>query len=82
MVRFDHLCRHLILFCSLCAGSAVGPLHAAADNWPQWRGPLGNNTTAERDLPIVWGEDRGIVWKCPLPPWGHSTVCGVTSRTT
>ena len=49
------------------------PVEIMAENWPQWRGPAGNNTTPERDLPIVWSEDRGLVWKCPLPEWGNST---------
>lgn len=44
-----------------------------ADNWPQWRGPYGNNSTTERELPIVWAENRGILWKTPLPEWGNST---------
>jgi outer membrane protein assembly factor BamB len=44
-----------------------------AENWPQWRGPTGTGVSAERDLPIVWREDRGVVWKCSLPEWGTST---------
>jgi outer membrane protein assembly factor BamB len=27
----------------------------------------------EKDLPVVWHEERGIVWKTPLPPWGTSS---------
>ena len=57
----------VLVGCFLCI-----PL-GLAENWPQWRGPRGDSTTAERDLPIVWGEDRGLVWKCPLPSWGNST---------
>lgn len=44
-----------------------------ADNWPQWRGPDGTGVSQERDLPVVWHEERAIVWKTPLPAWGTST---------
>jgi len=44
-----------------------------AENWPQWRGPRGDNTSKERNLPIVWSETRGLLWKCPLPEYGCST---------
>ena len=46
---------------------------AIADNWPQWRGPDGTGVSHEKDLPVVWHEERGIDWKTPLPPWGTST---------
>ncbi len=58
---------------AIVAFTAMWSLQAAAENWPQWRGPHGNNVAAERDLPIVWSETRGLVWKCPLPEWGNST---------
>jgi outer membrane protein assembly factor BamB len=44
-----------------------------AADWPQWRGPEGTGISSEKDLPIVWHEKRGIVWKTPLPEWGTST---------
>jgi outer membrane protein assembly factor BamB len=53
--------------------TATGGHTVRAENWPQWRGPYGNNSTSERELPIVWAEDRSIVWKTPLPQWGTST---------
>ncbi len=46
---------------------------AAADNWPQWRGPAGNSVSAETGLPLTWSEDKGVAWKCPLPGEGAST---------
>ncbi len=46
---------------------------ASAENWPQWRGPAGTGVSDETNLPIVWREDRGVVWKCRLPEWGTST---------
>src|SRR5688500_10214468 len=48
-------------------------LPALAADWPQWRGPAGTGVSDEKDLPVVWNETRGIVWKCELPQWGTST---------
>lgn len=45
---------------------------ARAENWPQPRGPLGTGVSAERDIPIIWSEARGLHWKSPLPK-GSST---------
>ena len=49
------------------------PQWIAAADWPQWRGPAGTGVSSEKQLPIIWHEDRAIVWKCPLPEWGTST---------
>jgi outer membrane protein assembly factor BamB len=46
---------------------------AAAGNWPQWRGPTGNSASTETGLPLTWSEEKGVVWKCPLPGEGAST---------
>jgi outer membrane protein assembly factor BamB len=47
--------------------------HVLAADWPQWRGLEGTGVSHEKGVPIVWHEQRSIVWKCPLPPWGDST---------
>jgi len=52
---------------------AFGPDSVSAADWPQWRGPVGTGVSTEKQLPIIWHEDRSIVWKCPLPEWGTST---------
>jgi outer membrane protein assembly factor BamB len=43
------------------------PLATLAANWPQWRGPAGDGTSPETDLPLRWSEAENIRWKCPLP---------------
>src|SRR6187399_3097694 len=55
------------LLLALLAGSARG------ENWPQWRGPSGTGLSGEKDLPVTWNEQRGILWKVPLPGTGTST---------
>ena len=32
---------------------------ARADNWPQWRGPGGDGTSREKDLPLELEQDLG-----------------------
>ncbi|MGI8981358.1 MAG: PQQ-binding-like beta-propeller repeat protein [Pirellulaceae bacterium] len=46
---------------------------ANGEDWPQWRGPAGTGVSGEKELPIVWNEQRGILWKVPLPGTGTST---------
>jgi outer membrane protein assembly factor BamB len=46
---------------------------APAGNWPQWRGPSGNSVSTETGLPLNWSDEKGVVWKCPLPGEGVST---------
>jgi outer membrane protein assembly factor BamB len=57
----------VLLFGSCTCGGAW------AGDWPQWRGPEGTGVSQDKDVPIVWHESRGIVWKCPLPEWATST---------
>ena len=56
-----------LFICLLLAGSA------AAENWPQWRGPSGDGISPEKNLPEVWGPEQNIRWRTPLPGLGTST---------
>lgn len=47
--------------------------NAHAENWPQWRGPLGTGITSETQLPLRWGPEQGVRWKAKLPERGNST---------
>ncbi|HST19893.1 MAG TPA: PQQ-binding-like beta-propeller repeat protein [Blastocatellia bacterium] len=46
---------------------------ALADNWPQWRGPALNGTSAEKNLPLKWSTEENVTWKLALPSWSGST---------
>ena len=46
---------------------------AAADNWPQWRGPALNGTSGERNLPVKWGAEENVSWKLAMPEASGST---------
>src|SRR6516162_6052722 len=43
------------------------------DEWPQFRGPNGSATSAEKRLPTEWDADRNIAWKAKLPGYGWSS---------
>lgn len=44
-----------------------------AENWPSWRGPNGDQTTAETDFPLKWSRDENVRWRTPLPDEGNSS---------
>lgn len=57
-----------------------------AENWPQWRGPLMNGVSGEKNLPLRWGREENIAWKLALPGlsaatpaiWGDKVFLNVT----
>jgi outer membrane protein assembly factor BamB len=44
-----------------------------AQNWPNWRGPNGDGTSIETNLPVTWDSITNVVWKSPVPGVGHSS---------
>jgi outer membrane protein assembly factor BamB len=62
----SHLRPFSRLALALAAGLAALAPPAAAD-WPHWRGPDHDGTSAERGLPVEWGEGKNVLWKLPLP---------------
>ena len=46
---------------------------ASAENWPGWRGPRGDGTSLEREMPTHWSGTENIVWKTAVPGEGHSS---------
>lgn len=46
---------------------------AAADNWPNWRGPSLDGVSPSKTAPLEWSESKNILWKVPLPSWAGST---------
>ncbi len=43
-------------------------------NWPQWRGPNSNGTTANaRNLPVKWTQTENVAWRTKLPSWSAAT---------
>lgn len=60
------------LTCSLLLSLAVS---ARADNWPQWRGPAFNGSSAETGLPVKFSKTENVKWSAPMP--GPSAACPI-----
>jgi len=46
---------------------------ASGENWPGWRGPRGDGTSLETDVPAKWSGTDNVAWKTPIPGSGHSS---------
>jgi outer membrane protein assembly factor BamB len=46
---------------------------SSAENWPEFRGPLGNGHAAALGLPLQWSETENVVWKTPIHDKGWSS---------
>jgi outer membrane protein assembly factor BamB len=57
-----------LLILSWCATAG-----SQAENWPGWRGPRGDGTSAETGIPVRWSASENIAWKVPVPGVGHSS---------
>ena len=59
-----------ILLAALILALAVP---ARAENWPGWRGPHGDGTSTEKNVPTRWSATNNIVWQTSLPGAGHAS---------
>jgi outer membrane protein assembly factor BamB len=69
----NRIFRGLALQLLASSGLAAAGLAAAADDWPQFRGPTGQGHSAERGVPFEWSESRNVVWKTSVPGLGWSS---------
>ena len=53
--------------CVLCASTV------SAEDWPGWRGPRGDGTSTETNIPLEWSATKNVRWKAALPGVGHSS---------
>jgi outer membrane protein assembly factor BamB len=61
--------------------TALMASHADADqNWPQFRGPHGDGTSAARNVPLTWSESNNIAWKVAVPGRGRSSPVVMEDR--
>ena len=44
-----------------------------AENWPGWRGPNGDGTSRETNLPTQWDSITNVKWKIPVTGIGHGS---------
>lgn len=47
----------------------------SAENWPGWRGPRGDGTSLEKNIPVSWNgaEGKNVAWKVAIPGEGHAS---------
>ena len=68
-------CCCTLLCCYSCAAAAD------ANDWTQFRGPLGTGVAASTgELPIEWDAKKNIAWKASLPGRGPSSPIVVANR--
>ncbi len=46
---------------------------ANAENWPNWRGPNGDGTSSETNIPTKWDSVTNVLWKIEVPGVGHGS---------
>ena len=71
-MRFLSACWTLLVL-AIFSISALG-----GENWPQFRGPLGNGHSDAVDLPLTWSESENVKWKTPIRgrAWSSPVVWG------
>lgn len=55
----------------ILSGLLVEPV--SAENWPGWRGPRGDGTSTEQNLPTEWSNSRNVAWQTAIPGLGHAS---------
>jgi outer membrane protein assembly factor BamB len=66
----NRVCRCLAF---LVAVVSIARSPVVAEEWPGWRGPRGDGTSLETNVPTRWSGSENVVWKTPVPGEGHSS---------
>jgi outer membrane protein assembly factor BamB len=45
----------------------------SAENWPGWRGPRGDGSSLDKNLPMQWSDTDKLAWKKAIPGIGHAS---------
>ena len=56
-----------------CLAFWVLPCDLSAENWPGWRGPRGDGSSLDKNLPTHWSPSENIAWKVAIPGTGHAS---------
>jgi len=66
----------LVLVFGLALTCCFAPSNSVhGENWPGWRGPRGDGTSLETDVPLAWDGPTGknLLWKSEVPGVGHAS---------
>ena len=44
-----------------------------AEDWPGWRGPRGDGSSLEQNIPTRWSQKDNIAWKVEVPGVGYAS---------
>ena len=72
----SNLVRYIVLLIVMTVLTGV----AAAESWPEFRGPRGDGHAPNSRIPIRWSEEQNVAWKTSLPGRGWSTPVVVGSQ--
>jgi outer membrane protein assembly factor BamB len=53
---------------------------AAAEDWPEFRGPTGQGLSTAANVPVRWNATENVAWKQPIPGTGWSSPVLVDGR--
>ena len=72
--RNVNVMKRYVVLAVLVMGLLAGPAPTVrAEAWPCWRGPRGDGTCIEKDVPAQWDPREGL-WKTELPGQGHASA--------
>ncbi len=63
-----------VVLCLTLMIMGVGQV-AVAEDWPSWRGPRGDGSSLEQDVPVHWDIPTGknVAWEASIPGVGHAS---------
>lgn len=65
--------RLLVFLITLAISTLQVSAGEKAPNWPQWRGPNADGSSATADPPVEWSSEKNVKWKVEVPGKGSST---------
>jgi len=58
---------------ALASVFVLGIVPLTAEHWPQWRGPMLNGISSEKNLPVQWSTTQNVTWKLAMPERSGAT---------
>jgi outer membrane protein assembly factor BamB len=71
-MTFPNLFRPALFGASALAFLSL-PLRAVETEWPQFRGPTGQGTSAATNVPVKWSATENVAWSVEIPGKGWSS---------
>ncbi|MBT5908732.1 MAG: serine/threonine protein kinase, partial [Opitutae bacterium] len=71
--------KFFLFACSTLIISAL-TFSAYGEDWPAWRGKLGDGTINDTNAPVDWKLPEDLAWKTPIPGKGHASPIIIGER--